>query len=181
MEALLKIFFEDLKNLSKGQFFQKYVLPILVTFFTWGLFGHLYLLTFKTSSLISNTGEVVTISIRHEIGGGRTRYRYNTLKFGLKNFQNEFRLRNEFQDYFSNLQNQIATGDTISLFTISKLQTFLCWGKQNDIYEINKNGIKLFGIENVKEYRRNQTIIFGVLGLLLWTWYLLYRKYSKGK
>jgi hypothetical protein len=52
----LKTLWKDLGDLSKPQFFQKYVLPGLAIFFTWGIVGHLMLIGLDTNSLVKNKG-----------------------------------------------------------------------------------------------------------------------------
>lgn len=124
----LKTILKDLGNLDRGQFFMKYVLPALVIFFTWGLIGHLFLLSLNTSSLLPNKGSVTNIAVVYE-QGTRARYKYYPLKIALTNHPKEFRLPDVHQQEFPYLLQRIAIGDTITVYTRHRWQALLSWGK----------------------------------------------------
>jgi len=171
-----KILFKDLSDLSGPQFFQKYILPVLVIFFSWGAVGHLYILTLNSNKLIANSGVVTGIAVRLE---QEIKYKHYPLKINLTALPGEFQLPDEFKDRFYSLKKEIAVGDTVTLFTRNRWQTLLSWGEKNDIYEIRKDGRRLFKIEEVKDYTSGQGIIFGLLGTIFWLWYLYYKENLK--
>src|SRR5688572_4707215 len=129
----LKMLWKDLNN-SRSQFFQKYILPALAIFFTWGAIGHLYLITITKDLLVKNMGQVATIEEKME--GGR--YNHHPLIISLTNYHEEFRLPDTYErDYFV-LQQEIKVGDTIAIYTRHLWQAILGWGKFKDIYQIDK-------------------------------------------
>ncbi|MCU0351637.1 MAG: hypothetical protein MUF43_12565, partial [Flavobacterium sp.] len=66
-----------------------------------------------------------------------------------------------------------------TLFTRHKWQTILGWGKQIDIYQIDKGGRTLFDISKVIAEKKSQATLFTVLSLILWTWYFIYRRMKR--
>ena len=171
----LKTLWKDLGDLPKPQFFQKYVLPGLAFFFTWGIVGHLMLINLDTNSLVKNTGQVTDITIKFEQGTKR-KYKYYPLKIGLKSYNEEFRLSDTYKNDFPDLQQRILTGDTITLYTRHKWQSVLGWGKQIDIYQIDKGAQTLFAISKVIAEKKSQATLFTVSCLILWPWYIIYRR-----
>jgi hypothetical protein len=167
----LKTFWNDLGN--KRLFFHKYVLPGLAIFFTWGLLGHLYLISMNINSLTINQGRVTGIAVKFE-PGVMGKYKYYPLKIRLANYPKEFRLSDTYKRDFSDLQKQILLGDTITLFSRNKLQTIIGWGKQIDIYQINKRNQTLFSISKVIAEKKSQAKIFTIFSLILWPWYFIY-------
>ena len=174
----LKTLWKNLGNLSKGQFFHIYVLPGLAIFFSWGLIGHLYLITLDKSSLVVTKGQVEDIAIRFE-QGTRASYKYYPLKIELTNYPEEFRLPDVYKRDFAYLESKIQIGDTITLYTRHKWQVILGWGKQIDIYEIDKNGETLFSISEVVDEKKNQATLFSIFAIVFWTWYIIYRRIRK--
>ncbi len=85
----LKILWNDLGD--KKLFFNKYIIPGLALFFSWGLVGHLFLITLDTNSLIANTGQVTDIAVKFE-QGTKAKYKYYPLKIGLTSYPEEFSL-----------------------------------------------------------------------------------------
>lgn len=169
----LKTLWKDLGNLSKPQFFQKYILPGLALFFTWGIVGHIMLINLNTNSLIKNTGQVTDIGVKLDQG---PKYKYYPLKIALIDYSNEFRLSDTYKGDFTYLQQKISIGDTVTLYTRRKWQSLLGWGKQIDIYQIDKGGQTLFGISKVIEEKKSQLTLFSVFCLILWPWYFIYRR-----
>lgn len=137
MKNWLKTLWKDLGD--KKLFFNKYVIPGLAIFFTWGIVGHLILIGLDTNSLVKNTGSVTGIAIKFEQGTKR-QYKYCPLKIRLASFPEEFRLSDTYKQDFRQLQQSISSGDAITLYTRCKWQTILGWGKQIDIYQIDKDG-----------------------------------------
>jgi len=168
-----KTIWKDLGNLSKFQFFQKYILPGLAIFFTWGAIGHLYLTTINKNSLVKNRGQVETLEEAME--GGR--YNHNSLIIELSNYQQEFRLPDAYErDYFV-LQQEIQIGDTITIYTRHRWQVILGFGQFKDIYQIDKGGETLFYLFEVIEEKKSQLNIFALFVCVFWAWYIIYRRY----
>lgn len=178
MKNWLKTFWKDLGDLSNPDFFHKYVLPALALFFTWGFVGHLMLLSLDKNSLVKNTGQVIHIAIKFE-QGTKQRYKYYPLKIGLTNHNEEYRLSDVFKNDFSELEQKILLGDTITIYTRHNWQTILGWGKLIDIYQIEKDGQTLFDISNVIAEKKSQTTIFTIFCIILWPWYFIYRQKRK--
>lgn len=167
----IKKFWREMSESSRPVFFQKYVLPFLALFFTWGLIGNIVLINIDTNSLQKKTGEVTEINIKIERG----KYTHYPLYIKLKNNQNEFRLTDTFENNFSNLQDQILKGDRITLYIRYKWQAILGWGKYYDIYQIDKDGKTLFNLSTVISEKKSQVKIFVFFSLILWGWYFINR------
>jgi hypothetical protein len=172
----LKTLWNDLGD--NKLFLNKYIVPGLAIFFTWGIVGHLMLISLDTASLVKNTGQVTDIAVKLEQGTKR-KYKYYPLKIGLKNFSEEFRLSDMYKEDFPDLKQKIKIGDTVTLFTRHKWQTILGWGKQIDIYQIDKGGRTLFDISKVITEKKSQATLFTVFSLILWTWYFIYRRMKR--
>jgi hypothetical protein len=174
----IKTLYIDLGNLPEAHFLLKYILPGLAIFFTWGLAGQLLNISLDKNSLVANKGQVTDIAIKFE-QGTRANYKYYPLKINLTNYAENFRLPDTYETDFPNLQEKILIGDTITLYTRHQLQTILGWGKQIDIYQIEKDGQTLFSISKVISEKKNQVALFSIFSLILWTWYILYRRTRK--
>ena len=172
MTNWLKILWKDMSETSKPIFFQKYVLPSLALFFTWGIVAHLMLMQLDINSLQKNTEEVSNIIIRTERG----KYTHCPLFIELNNNENEFRIPDSYKDHFTTLQQKILIGDAVTIYTRNKWQTILMWGKLNDIYQIDKNGETLFRLSTVIAEKKSQAKIFTIFSLILWTWYIMFRR-----
>ena len=176
MTNWLKTLWNDLGD--KKLFFNKYVIPGLGIFFTWGIVGHLMLINLNTGSLVKNTGRVTDIAIKFEQGTKR-QYKYYPLKIGLKGFSKEFRLSDTYKNDFPELQQKILLDDIITLYTRHQWQTILGWGKQIDIYQIEKDRQTLFDIRKVISEKKSQATLFSIFSIILWTWYIIYRQTRK--
>jgi len=142
---------------------------------TWGALGNFYTLSLTKKDLIANRGEVTTINTRLEFG--TTQYRrikYYPIIISLEHSSKEFRVRDNFKDWFNYLQDKIQSGDTVTIFTRSRFDALISWGKKGDIYKIDKNGTVIFPLSIVKEYNRSQALILGVFALVLWLFFAIY-------
>jgi hypothetical protein len=167
-----KTFLKDFGNLPRFQFFQKYVLPGLAIFFTWGTVGHLYLTTIKKDLLVKNTGQVEIIE---EIAEGG-RYNHQSLIIKLSHSQAEFRVPDEYKrDYFV-LQQEIRVGDTITIYTRHLWQAILGFGTFKDVYQIEKGKETLFYLFEVIDEKKSQLKLFSIFACVLWVWYIAYRR-----
>jgi hypothetical protein len=164
--------------LHKHQFFQKFILPGLAAFFTWGVVGHSYLTNLDTTDLVANIGQVNEIGVEYE-EGLRSRYKYYPLKIKLSNYPEKFRVPDIYKIEFSYLQEKISPGDTITLYSRTLWQTILGWGKRNDIYQIDKNGQTVFFLSKVISEKKDQRIIFILFSVILWLWYITYVRIKK--
>ena len=172
----LKTLWNDLGD--KKLFFNKYVIPGLAIFFSWGLLGHIVLINLDTNSLVANNGQVTNIAVKFE-QGTKAKYKYYPLKIGLSGYSEEFRLSDAYKNEFPELKNKVVIGDTITLFTRYKWQTILGWGKQIDIYQIDKNRQTLFDISKVIAEKKSQATLFTIFSLILWSWYIIYKRTRK--
>jgi hypothetical protein len=126
-----------------------------------------------TNSLTVNKGRVIDIAVKFE-QGTKAKYKYYPLKIRLNNYPEEFRLSDTYKKDFHALKEQISVGDTIILFTRKKWQTIIGWGKQIDIYQIDKGGKTLFAISKVIAEKKSQATMFTIFSLILWPWYFIY-------
>ena len=172
MKPWIKMLWKDMSEIGSPIFFQKYVLPSVAIFFTLGVIGHLMLITLDLNSLQRNKGEVSDIAVKIETGKNT----YYPLYIELVENDNAFRLPDTYKDNFSNLQQKVLINDTITIYTRNSLQTFLGWGLQNDIYQIDKNGETLFSLSKVIDEKKSQAKILAIFSLILWTWYIIYRR-----
>lgn len=171
----VKTLWKDLGDLSRPQFFQKYVLPGLALFFTWGVVGHLMLISLDTNALVKNTGKVTNIAIKFEHSTMR-KYKYRPLIIGLANCSEEFTLSDVYKDNFYELRQRILSGDTITIYTRHKWQSILGWGDAIEIYQIDKGGQTLFHLSNVIAEKKSQAVVFTAFCIILWPWYFIYRQ-----
>jgi len=179
--TILKKFFDDLNNLSRFQVACKYLFPAVAIFMTWGALGNYYTLTFSKTNLVAYTGTVTSIGTQLETG--TTQYqqiKYHPIVISLSNSTREFRVRDNFKEYFDGLQNDVRNGDTVTVYTITKFAAFISWGKKADVYQIEKNGDILFPLAAVKAYNENQGLILSVFAFALWTLYAVF-KLRKGR
>lgn len=174
----LKTLWKDLGDLSKPQFFQKYVLPGLALFFTWELIGLIILINLDASSLVKNTGQVTDIAIK-AADGIKRKNQYFPLRIGLFGYSEEFSLSDSYRVDFDNLQETILTGDTITIYTIPQWQSKLGWGKQIAICQIDKDKQTLFDFSKVIANEKSLATTFGVFCIILWPWYFIYRQTRK--
>ncbi len=152
-------------------FFQKYIVPGLALFFTWGLVAHLLLINLDLNALQKNKGTVSKILVIKERG----RNTYFPLNIALKDNDKVFRLPDTYTNAFSILQKKIILSDTITIYTRNRWQTILGWGMRYDIYQIDKNNETLFSLTNVIEENKTQAKILAIFCIILWTWYIIYR------
>lgn len=153
--------------------FHKYILPGLAIFFTWGLVGHLMLINLDLNDLQINKGTVSKILVIKERG---SKAYYHHLNIALTDNDKVFRLPDTYTNAFSNLQKSILINDTITIYTRNRWQTILGWGKRYDIYQIDKNNETLFNLTSVIEEKKLQIKILAIFCVILWTWYLVYRR-----
>lgn len=175
MANWFKTLIDDLGDLSKPQFFEKYILPLFALFFTWGLVGNLILINLESNSLVKNKGQVRSIQVKLEQGRNRSD-KYYPLIINLKNYNDEFRLSDTYRNNFTALQQKITIRDTVILYTRNKWQSILSWGKQEDIYQIEKDGQILFELSKVITEKKSQATIMTFFCLILWPWYFIYRQ-----
>lgn len=140
---------------------------------TWGCLGNFYQTQLDKSQLVQNKGQVHSIDVVFE-QGTKSSYKYYPLIISLTNSEINFRIRDKFDDWFPFLENEIHIGDTIQIFTRTKIQTLLGWGERGDVYLIEKGGKLIFPTSIVREYNVGQAKAFLFLALLFWTPYVLY-------
>lgn len=141
---------------------------------TWGALGNFYQTHLDKKQLVQNKGIVNNIAVVFE-QGTKSSYKYYPLKISLAGFSNAFRLRDNFKDWFPYLQDKIKTGDTIEIYTRTKLQSIIGWGKQNDIYQIEENKQVLLPLTFVADYNNRQAIGIMIMAILFWTPFVLYK------
>lgn len=177
---IFKNFFKDLGDLSRSEFARKYVVQSVAIFMTWGAFGNFYNFGLSEKELLEKKGVVDNISIQLQVG--TTQYQnkeYYPLIISLENSTEKFRVRDNFNSYFSDIRDKIKKGDTVTILTRTKVESFLCWGKNGDVYQIRKNDSILFPLSVVKEYNKNQATFTAVFAFLLWTIYFVIRLKKK--
>jgi hypothetical protein len=106
---------------------------------------------------------------------GSLQYKYYPLIISLNNSTTNFRIRDKFDDWFPYLEDEIHIGDTIQIYTRTKFQTLLGWGKKGDVYLIEKGDKLLFPTSVVRDYNAGQAKGLLFLALLFWTPFVLYK------
>jgi hypothetical protein len=179
--AIIKTFINDLNSISRFHFACKYIFPLVAVFMTWGALGNFYTLTLTQNDLTANKGQVQTISMQLEIGTTQfQQIKYHPIIITLGNSSYEFRVRDNFKDWFNFLHERIHEGDTVTIYTRSTLDALISWGKKGDVYEIDKNGVVLFPLSTVKEYNNNQALILILFASILWLVFIVYKFQAKG-
>ena len=172
--TIFKKFWNDLVNLSRVHFGIKYVLPAVAIFLTWGCLGNFYQTRLDKSQLVRNNGQVRSIEVVFE-KGTKSSYKYHPLRIVLVNSADKFRLRDSFDDWFPFLENKIHIGDTIQIYTRTRFQSLIGWGRKSDIYLIEKGSELIFPASVVRDYNAGQAKLLLFLALLFWTPYVLYK------
>jgi hypothetical protein len=174
-DNFFKTLLKDANELPKFQFACKYVFPLAAAFMSWGAIANYYSLTFETTNLNKHTGIVNSIQVIEEIG--YTQYqsiKYFPVEISLHNSTKLFRLRENFSKYFNKLQSEIEKGDTVTIYTRTKFEALVGWGKQLDIYQIEKKGEILLPLGAVREYNKNQASALAIFSIILWAPFVLY-------
>jgi hypothetical protein len=179
----IKQLWEDTGDLSTRQLFFKYLLPLISIFFTWIFIGKFYLSQLGTNSLVANKGQVLDFNIRSEKvrdawSKNNASHMEYPLKITLRDYDFDFRLRGKFMGDFIKVASQIPKGDTITIYTLSKLQSNLCGSSITDVYQIDKNGKTIFPIDGMKQYNLVRAIFPGLITIIS---LLLYFYYKKGR
>lgn len=156
------------------KFLLTHILPTAGLFFTWGFLGHLYMTNLDSDDLKEINGKIEWIGIVTESSISRSMAKYHPLKIKLQGQSDMYRLHDNFKNDFRRIQENLKTGDDIKLFTRNGLQTFISWGKTNDIFIIQKGNETIFGLERMIKYKTNQRDIFAGFAILCWTIYLGY-------
>jgi hypothetical protein len=169
----------DTGELSTRQLGFKYVLPLAAFIFTWVCIGKLYLSQLETNSQVANQGQVINYFIRPErVTRDFSRFSHieYPLKISLKNYTFDFRLRESFTDDFIKIITQIPKGDTITIYTISGLQSILCFSSETDAYQIIRYGKIIFPLDRMKNYNLSKALLPGLMLFILWILYFYYQK-----
>jgi hypothetical protein len=171
---IIKTFWNDLLNQSRFHFGCKYVFPILTAFLTWGSVVNIFESTLDKEQLVQNKGQVSDIDIVFQ-QGARSTYKYYPLFISLNDFKSDFRLRDALNDWFPLLQDKIHVGDTITVYTRTKLYSKIGWGESNDIYLIEKNNEPILPAFAVADYNSKQGKILLIMALVCWAPFILYK------
>ena len=175
----IKKIWQDTGELSTRQLCFKYLLPLVAIILTWIFIGKIYLNQIKINSLVANTGQVTNFAFKLEeetTFGSRYSHDVYPLKINLSNYNFDFRLREDFSNDFRALLTKMPEGDTITIFTLGSLQSFLCLSSQTDVYEIVNNGKTIFPLDKMRNYNLLKAIPPGIICLILWILYYYYRK-----
>lgn len=151
----IKKLWQDTGELSPRQSFFKYLLPLVAIIFTWDFIGKIYLANVGTNLLVANSGQVSDIAFKLEREtsfGSRYSHHVHPLKVSLSNYTFDFRLREDFINDFEKLVTQMPEGDTITIYTLSSLQSLLCLSSETDVYKIVKNDRIIFPLDRMKNY-----------------------------
>jgi hypothetical protein len=141
---------------------------------TWGSFGNFYQTHLDKTQLVKNNGRVNNIEVVFE-QGTKSSYKYYPLIISLVSSSDNFRLRDRFEDWFPFLEDKIHIGDTVQIYTRTRFQTLIGWGKRNDIYLIEKGNELIFPGNIVREYNAGQAKALLFFALLFWTPFILYK------
>ena len=172
--TIFKNLWSDISNLSRFHFACKYVFPSFAIFLTWGCLGNFYQIRLTKHQLVQNHGQVRSINVVFE-QGTKSSYKYYPLIISLTNSKTNFRIRDKFDDWFPYLKDEIHIGDTIQIYTRTKFQTILGWGKKDDVYLIEKGGKLLFPSSVVSDYNAGQAKGMLFLALLFWAPFIFYK------
>ncbi len=143
-------------------------------FFTWGALGNFYQAHLDKTQLLLNEGEIATIDIIFE-QGSKPSYSHNPLIISLFGYEKTFRVRDNFKDWFPILKEKIQKGDKVKIYTRTKIQTIFGWGRQNDIFLIEKNNEPLLPLSIIADYNSDQATLLALFSLIFWTVFVLYK------
>ena len=163
----LKQFWRDLGRLSKPQFGLKYVVPAIAVFFTYGAVGHFYVSYLSLDDLQKQTGQPLYADVRF-LQGTKHNYKYYPLYIQLDNSPKEFRLMDTYNEYFPFIQDQVNAAKEITIYYRTPFQTFMGFGKETDIIQINKGNTTIFSMETVGKHSRKTSLMMFVFAAILW-------------
>lgn len=173
---MLKNFWSDFKNLSRFQFGCKYIFPAAAVLLTWMAVGGFYTAGLTKKQLAEYTGRVDNIGILSEHRNSkRNTYTYHSLRIVMLQYNEVFRLRDDFDYLFPVLLGKINEGDTITVYKRTPLQTLISWGNIDDIYQIEKNGVVLLPLNIVVNDNVTWAKWLTVMAIIFWMPYAYYK------
>jgi len=144
------------KSGDRKLFFGSYILPLAGLLFTWGLFGHLYMSNLHKDDLKEINGAIEWIGIVPETSISRSGTKYHPLKIQLQGESDMYRLHDNFKYDFKRLEDNLRVGDNVRLYRRTNIQSFISWGRTNDIFVIEKDNTIIFGLEKMIAFKKNK-------------------------
>lgn len=163
-----------MERIWKNSFLIRFIVPTAGIFFSWGFLGHLYMTNLQLTDLTPVEGRITYIDIVPEKSMSRSGGTYHPLMIQLNTGPELYRLHEEFKFRFDELLNQVQEGDVVTLYKRNRILAFLTWGRKNDIFQIDSNSVTLFKLEWMRNYKKNQMVIFGILAAICWIAYSVY-------
>jgi len=158
-------------DMSKPQFFQKYMVPLMAIVFSLAIVRNNILINLKTNNLVKHTSLVTDIYTKIERSISKNQYH---LKIALAYFPEEFTLSQFYEWNFPDLQKKISIGDTITIYTANKWLSALCLQQQTNIYQIKKGSETLIDFSKTIEQKKSELPTFIIAVLILWPWYFIW-------
>ena len=125
---------------SRWNFYVKYILPVVIIFFSWSVVGSLIELNYKKDYLTKISGRV--IKVNEAITTKRKNLKDYELRIYLNNYPKYFRITGNFK--YNNFQKKIKIGDEVQIYFRPMYLVLLGMGTQRDIYQLeNKHEILL--------------------------------------
>lgn len=120
---MLKNFWNDAKNLTRFQFGCKYIFPLFAAILTWVAIGNFYTAGLNNKQLAKYTGRVDKIvTVFESSNRRRSTYRHHSLKVVMLQYNEVFRVRDDFEKFFPTLEHDVNEGDTVTVYKRTPLQ-----------------------------------------------------------
>jgi hypothetical protein len=172
---MIRKWLKDLwENLTDSKFvLVRIVTPLAGVFFTWGFFGHLYTINLEREDLRKISGKVEWIGVRTETAIGRSPRKYHPLNILLAGHDESFRLIDHFKYHFERIQDSVRFSDNVTIYARTKMQTLFGWGRQADIYALDKGDKSIFSVEQMNNFLEEQMYGYGAFAFICWFLYAM--------
>jgi hypothetical protein len=121
--------------------FRRIALRVFAAMFLYMSICYLYMSSLSPKDFLSITGRLRACYTVHEKG---VKYNHRPLYIELVNFSHRFRLMDVYDDWFPMVQANLNSGDTVSVYYRTALQSFIGMGKRYDSYLIYKGDKLVF-------------------------------------
>ena len=128
--------------------FRRIALRVCAALFLCMSICYLYMSSLSPKDFPSVTGQVTHCYTVFEEG---VKYNHRPLYIELVNFSHRFRLMDVYDDWFPMVQANLNSGDTITVYYRTALQSIIGLGKRYDAYQVEKGEKLVFPFTATKK------------------------------
>ena len=169
MINLFKNSLKELWNLSRWEFFVKYLLPFVLVFFAWALIGNLIEITYSKENLVRVTDKILSVNnvITKVVNKPLYKAKKHELRLYLENQDDYFRLNEKYK--YENFIDKLKKGDSVTVFFRPKYLVPIGMGRQKDIYQLESGNKVLFDISARKKNSKGIVLVSSIALLIFGT------------